>query len=150
MDSNTLTKIQNSNQLTMKVIGDITGTVGSAKAYYYKPSYPCRIIGAKLYVNTAPGAGVSVALTKSVMSDITCPKDVVVTGNTEASAVSSSALFAMASGTTNDTAVVATLGANWKEQRDVDVSADEAIKIAIPSNTTTAMGATIILEIQPL
>jgi len=151
MDSNTLTKIQNNKLLVVKLVKEIAGSTTAAVVYHFKPSFPCRVIDAALKVKTASAATApTIAITKCVMSDISCPKDQVVTGYTGDSDVSSSAVLNIATGTATNTHVQATPGANYQTMRDIDIDDEEALKISIGQCTTNALNATLILEIQPL
>lgn len=151
MESKVLSKIANSPLLTIKVLKVIAGSTSAAKPFYFKPSFPCRLVNATLMVKTASAATApTLAITKSIVTQLDCPKDVIVEGITEDSAVSNSAVMNIATGTTNNAVVGATPGANYQTAASIDITADEALKLNVGQCTTNALDATLILEIQPL
>ena len=156
MDSNTLTKIQNSNNLTHKVVSDIWGSTDGEAIYHYKPSYPCRIISAGLnLIAASAGSGDPevfpvIAIGKAIVTEPECSRDVVLSGITEDSAVSDSEILTIATGGSDLAYIQAAPGADYQTAKDIDPDANEALKIAIEQCTTTALQATLILEIQPL
>lgn len=151
MDSNSRSKLTNMGKTPFKVVTVISGSTSAAVTYYYKPSFPCRLIEANLKVKTASAATApSLAITKSILSDISAPKDKLITGYTEDSAVSSSALFSIATGTSNNVSVNAVPGANYQAAGEINTESKEALKLALGQCTTNALDATLILEFMPV
>jgi hypothetical protein len=59
MDSNTFAKLVNQENTPFKIRGSITTANGGNTVYYCKPSVKCKLIGAKILVQTAAGANLS-------------------------------------------------------------------------------------------
>jgi len=162
MDSPTLVKIQNSPRQTLKVLGNILGSTSDYVVYLYKPSYPCRIIGAQLNVIAASGGELipesdpeayiypALAISKAIVSDPQCVKDSIVTGISITSAVSDSDILSLDTGASDNTHIPANPGDDYQTAQNIDVEAEEALFIKLEQCTTTALSGTLILEIQPL
>lgn len=162
MDSSTLVKIQNSPLIPLKVLGNITGSTSDYVVYHFKPSYPCRIIGAQLNVITASGGELipesdpaayiypSLSISKAIVTDPHCIKDAIVSDVTTSSAVSDSAILSLDTGASDNTHIPANPGDDYQTAKDIDVEANEAILIILGQCTDNALVGTLILEIQPL
>lgn len=150
MQTKDRSRLMNMGRVPFKVAVPITGDTKAAKVYYYKPSFPCRLldITVKVRGNAPGGSSGAITITKSIVGDLSAIMDKVITGVTETSAVSSSALMSAAPNSAGSVAGV--VGANYDTANAVDPSAAEALKINIAQCTTNALNAVLILEFLPV
>lgn len=141
-------------RLPRKFIANISAGASAATTYYFKPSFPCQLIGAVLRTVTNSGAAEGIAVTKMTCTDPDLQRDVIqISTNVTVTDVDSSAIMAattIASGTSNTTTVHFVPGANNVAERDLDPSNNEGLKIVIDQASSTAITGYLELEFLPL
>lgn len=144
-------RLMNMGRVPFKVATHIGGATAGAIVYYYKPSFPCRLIDITVKViGTAPASSSGgITITKSIVDDFSAQMDKVITGVTEKSAVTNSTLMTAVTNSANSS-VGGIVGANYHTANAVDSATMEALKISIAKCTTTALDAVLILEFLPV
>jgi hypothetical protein len=159
MKSIDLKNILNKGLLSVKITGAVTTGNSKDTLYYVKPSFRCKVLGAKLYVVTASGAnlGSKALITKeTAVTDTDLPLDTVTisTNITAGTVVDNDDIlnFAVADVAGAKTTKIATPGANHAgTENDFDPDDNDAILILFPATSNaTLMVATLELELQPL
>lgn len=143
---------------TFKVFGSITTPAAATNAdyyYYVKPSVRCRLVNAVLHIVTGPGAGVTLLFTKeTAMTDPDLPYDTVTasTNVTDGTAVGSTDLLNLATGTANTININCIPGANYSSAANVfEPSTNDAVYIKVPdTNHDTLLVGELELEFMPV
>lgn len=144
MESKDRSRLVNMGKHPFKVIV----TPSANTTHYYKPSFPCQLIGAKLLLTTAPTAG-TVTITKAYVPDLLFAKDKLGISPASSGDYSNNAIMALAAtGTTANTQLELNPSANYVTAKELNPETNDALKIVTTSTTLT--GATLILEFMPL
>lgn len=154
MDSNNMAKGINNERQPRKFIANISAGASAATTYYFKPSFPCQLIGAVLRTVTNSAAAENIAVTKMTCVDPDLlPDNIQISTGVTVTDVASSAIMkatTTASGTSNTTTVHFVPDANNLAERDLDPSSNEGLKIAIDQASSTAITGYLELEFLPL
>ena len=151
-------KLDNHNKTTFKVLGSITTPAAATNDdyyYYVKPSVRCRLINAVLHIVVGPGAGVTLLLTKeTAMTDTDLPFDTVTisTNVSDGTAVASTDLLNIATGTANTININSIPGANYSSADNYfEPSTNDAVMIKVPdTNNDTLLVGELELEFMPI
>ncbi len=158
MISKDYAKLDNHKLTPFKVFGSITTPAAATNAdyyYYVKPSVRCRLVNAVLHIVTGPGTDVTLLFTKkTAMIDPDLPYDTVTasTNVADGTAVASTDLIQIATGTANTININCIPGANYSSSANVfDPSTNDAVYIKVPdTNSDTLLVGELELEFMPV
>lgn len=69
--SNTLSQIANMENSTVKFYGTVGSLQAGTTTYYFKPDFKCKLVGARLHVQTAAGANLTATGKVTKETDVT-------------------------------------------------------------------------------
>ena len=165
MESKHLAKLGRYPGMTMKVIAPIASINAAANnnvIYYYKPSIPCKLVGAKMHVLVVAAVALSAVATivkQTALTDSDLKRDILTVGTliTAGTAVTGTDMLKFATTSVSAAANVTALptpGANlMAAETNLNPETNDAIVVTLPCLANAAgalLSAWLELELMPI